>query len=89
MNGEIKPTIQEIIKKQSIILGPDIAISKAKETEGLEVSDDGKVISVSGDELAVLQRLVDNYVSLSGEIVKKAMEPLLSKHLDVEEKSNG
>ena len=82
MDGNIKETIQEVIKKQSIILGPDIAILKAKEVNGLVLDNTGKVISVSGDELNVLQNLIDQYVSLSGEIIRKAMEPLLQKHLD-------
>lgn len=83
MNEEIIQTINEVIKKQIVILGPYIAVLKAKEVPGLEVSDKGEVISISGNHLDVLQNLVDKYVALSGMIVKKAMEPLLQRHLNI------
>ena|SRR3989338_4389370 len=83
MNEDIKNTIAEVVKKQIVILGPDIAILKAREVPGLEVSDSGSVESISGDPLEVLQNLVDKYVSLSGMIVRKAMEPLIQKHLNI------
>jgi len=83
MNEDIKNTIAEVVKKQIVILGPDIAILKAREVPGLEVSDSGSVESISGDSLEVLQNLVDKYVSLSGMIVRKAMEPLIQKHLNI------
>lgn len=83
MANDIRQTIQEVIRKQAVILGPDIAVLKAREVGGLRVSDDGEVLSLAGDHLEILQSLVDNYVSLSGQIVRKAMEPLLKKHLDM------
>lgn len=83
MNEDIKRTIGEVIKKQIIILGPDIAILKAREVLGLEISDNGDVTNISSEPLVVLQNLVDKYVSLSGMIVKKAMEPLIQRHLNI------
>lgn len=87
MNEDIKNTIGEVVKKQIIILGPDIAILKAREVVGLEISDSGDVVAISGDPLIVLQNLVDKYVSLSGMIVRKAMEPLIQKHLNINNSS--
>jgi len=88
MNEDIKNTIGEVVKKQIIILGPDIAILKAREVIGLEILDNGEVANISGDPLFVLQSLVDKYVSLSGMIVRKAMEPLIQKHLDINSSQN-
>ena len=83
-NNDYKTLLTQIIQKQVVILGPDIAISQAKKVEGLTVSDDGTVTDVNeskGQEIT--QNLVNEYVALSGLIVKKAMEPLLSKYPSV------
>jgi len=71
----------EIIQKQAVILGPQIAILKARNVQGITVDDTGRVSAISGaNPQEIVQRLVDEYVSLSGEIVRKAMEPLLGKY---------
>ncbi len=72
--------LTEIIQKQIVVLGPDIALVKARNVAGLEIADDGSVIKISGDPKEALQKLIDEYVSLSGLIVKKTMEPLLQKY---------
>ena len=79
-NVDFRQLLTDIIKKQVVILGPDIALLKARNVKGMTVSDDGSVTAISGDPRAVLQSLVDEYVALSGLIVKKAMEPLLMKY---------
>jgi hypothetical protein len=40
--------INEIIQKQSVILGPQIAVLKAKSVPGITVDSNGKVTDVSG-----------------------------------------
>lgn len=72
--------LTEIIQKQIVVLGPSIALIKAREVEGLTVEDDGKVTGISGNPQVVFQSLINEYVSLSGLIVKKTMEPLLQKY---------
>ncbi|MBU4511853.1 hypothetical protein KKD19_01220 [Patescibacteria group bacterium] len=80
-NGEeYKKILTEIIQKQIIILGPDIAIIKARNVVSLTITDDGTVTAIEGDPRPALQQLIDEYVSLSGLIVKKTMEPLLAKY---------
>lgn len=75
-----KNLLTEIIQKQIVILGPDIALLKARNVPGLVVNDNGEVIEVKGNEQEVVQRLIEEYVNLSGLIVKKTMEPLLEKY---------
>lgn len=75
--------ISEIIAKQSDILGPEIAVLKARSVEGLKLDDSGKVLEIDGDPQAVLQKLVDTYVALSGQIVKIAMGSLFEKYPDI------
>lgn len=75
--------ISEIIKKQSLILGPEIAVLKARSVPGLMVDNDGKVTGVGDNPKETLQRLVDQYVELSGLIVKNALGSIFAKYPDL------
>ena len=75
--------ITEIIKKQSVILGPEIAILKARSVAGLIVEDDGKVTNVGADPKDTLQNLIDQYVELSGQIVKNALSSIFAKYPNI------
>ena len=75
--------ISEIIKKQSVILGPEIAILKARSVPGLMVDNDGKVTGVGDNPKETLQNLVDQYVELSGLIVKNALGSIFAKYPDL------
>lgn len=77
---EYKQIFTEIIKKQIVILGPQIAVLKARSVEGLKVADDGTVTEITSSEKAILQRLIDAYVALSGEIVKNAVSSIFEKY---------
>lgn len=80
---DYKELLAEIIQKQIVILGPAIAVMKARNIPGLKVSDDGTVTGIEGDSRVVVKKLIEEYVALSGLIVKKAMEPLLEKYPSV------
>ena len=75
--------ISEIIKKQSLILGPEIAVLKARSVSGLMVDNDGKVTGVGDNPKETLQNLVDRYVELSGLIVKNALGSIFAKYPDL------
>jgi len=70
----------EIIAKQAIILGPQIAILKARNVANLVINNEGKVIDIKGDFIETLQKLVDEYVDLSGLIVKNALSSIFVKY---------
>lgn len=72
--------MSEIISKQSDILGPDIAILKARNVSELTVGDDGKITDFQGKSGEVLQKLVNEYVELSGLIVKNALGSIFEKY---------
>lgn len=72
--------ITDIIAKQSIILGPQIAILKARNVSNLAVDDTGIVTEIKGDPAIVLQKLIDEYVELSGQIVKNALGSIFAKY---------
>lgn len=79
-NSQYLALINEIINKQSVILGPDIALLKAKNISGLVFSSENKVIDVQGNTEEKLQKLVDQYVELSGLIVKNALGSIFAKY---------
>lgn len=70
----------EIIAKQAVILGPDMAILKARNVPELVIDDQGKVTDIKGNPVEVLQKLIDEYVELSGEIVKNALGSIFAKY---------
>lgn len=82
---QYKAVMSEIIAKQSIILGPDMAIARAKKISGVEIGDNGEVKSIDGDAADALKRLIDTYVELSGQIVKNALGPIFTKYPDIKQ----
>lgn len=78
-----KNLINEIIAKQVLILGPDIVLMKARNVPGLKLDASGKVESLLGDPNTILQNLVNEYVALSGQIVKNILMPVMAKYPDI------
>jgi hypothetical protein len=81
-NTDYKKLLTDVIQKQMIILGPTIALAKARNVKGLTIADDGTVVDIEGQPQELIQGLIDQFVQLSGLIVKKTMEPLLSIYPD-------
>lgn len=79
---DYKKLLTEVIQKQMVILGPGITLTKARNVKGLTVADDGSVTDIQGNPQELIQGLIDQFVQLSGLIVKKTMEPLLSAYPD-------
>ncbi len=80
--------INDILAKQTLILGPDIVMLKARSVNGLNFGSDGKVESIDGDPQEVLQNLINEYVNLSGQIVKNILNPVLEKYPEIKVKIN-
>lgn len=76
---DYKKLLSEIIKRQIVILGPDITLAKARNIKGLRVENDGNVTKIEGNPQELIQKLVEQFVQLSGLIVKKSMEPILNE----------
>lgn len=79
-NNDYKKVLSEVIKKQIVILGPDITFAKARNVPGLVVDSEGNVIDLKEDPQKIMQNLINQFVQLSGLIVQKTMEPLLSNY---------
>jgi hypothetical protein len=72
-----KILLSEVIKKQIAILGPSIALGRARNVKGLTVADDGSITDMEGDPEELTKQLVNQFLDLSGLIIKKMMEPLM------------
>ena len=81
-SSDYKKLLTEVIQKQMVILGPSITLAKARNVKGLTVAEDGTVVNMEGQPQALIQGLIDQFMQLSGLIVKKTMEPLLSAYPD-------
>lgn len=79
-----KSLMTEIIQKQTVILGPQIAILKARNVAMLTINDEGHITDIKGDPKAALQELVNEYVKLSGQIVKNALGSIFTKYPQVQ-----
>jgi hypothetical protein len=79
---DYKKLLTEVIQKQMVILGPGITLTKARNVKGLSVNDSGIVTDIQGPPQELIQGLIDQFVQLSGLIVRKTMEPLLSGYPD-------
>ena len=80
---DYKKLITEIVHKQMDILGPEIAIKRARNVSGIEISEQGDVTAIGADPQAILQKLVNEYVTLSGDIVKNILGPVLAKYPEI------
>jgi len=72
--------LSDLIKKQMVMLGPGVALSKARKVTSLTVSDDGTVRAISGDPQTALNELATEYMSLSGQIAQTTLNSLLEKY---------
>lgn len=84
INEKYIPLLTEVIKKQITILGPDIAVIKARSIGSITVDDDGTVTKIDGDPKKALEGLIDEYVKLSGDIVKMTLSSVFTKYPELE-----
>lgn len=77
---DYKKLFSQLIKKQILVLGPDITLAKVRNVTGLTVDINGDVQKIEGDPQIMLQALINQFVELSGMIVKKTMESILTSY---------
>lgn len=77
---DYKKLITQVIKKQMVVLGPEITLAKARSVKGLKVDEDGSVLEITGAPQEIIQNLVNQFIQLSGLIMQKTMEPILDDY---------
>lgn len=81
--------ISDLIKRQILMLGPNVALGQARRVAGLKVSDDGTVQELVGDPQSVLASVAEQYMALSGAIAQMTLQSVISKYPDVKMPSGG
>jgi hypothetical protein len=79
-----KKMLSDLIRKQMIMLGPNIALDKARKVPNLTLSDEGEVLEMAGDPRVVLKGVANEYMALSGQIAQMTLNTLLEKYPGVE-----
>ncbi len=82
-NSQYQNVLTDLIKKQMVMLGPNVALGQARKVAGITVGDDGTVTAISGDPQAVLSAVAKQYISLSGAIAQMTLDSLIAKYPDV------
>lgn len=77
---EYKSLLSDLVKKQMVMLGPSVALAKARKVSALTVGEDGTVSAIAGDAQAALRQLAQEYMDLSGQIAQTTLESLLEKY---------
>lgn len=77
---QFKPMLTDLIQKQMVILGPNIALDKARKIAGIKIADDGAVLDISGDPQMVLKGVANEYMQLSGQIAQMTLNSLVEKY---------
>ncbi len=80
---EYKKMLTDLIQKQMVVLGPNIALDKARKVAGLTVSEDGSIQGLTGDPQMVLRGVANEYMTLSGQIAQMTLNTLLEKYPEV------
>lgn len=72
--------LTEIIAKEAVVLGKDIAIAKAQSVGGLVLDASGNVINVKGDASQILKELIEEYKNLIGPIAQDILVEIFDKY---------
>lgn len=74
---EYKNLLTEVVRKQIVILGPDITLAKIRKIKGISVDDTGTVTNINLEPQEITKQLTEQFRDLSEEIVKKTMRPIM------------
>ena len=89
---EIKPQylllLSEIVAKGMVIFGPDIALSKAKGINGLVLDNNGNVTDIQGYIADTTKALIDEYMKLSDQSIKNAIDLIFAKYPQIKKPTN-
>ncbi len=80
-----KQFISEFVRQQMTVLGPQIAVSTANRTEGLQVDPRGSVVVIEGDAALVLKDLLSEFSKLTPQLTPYFVEGFFNKFPDIAE----
>lgn len=80
MDNQYQQILTDLIKKQIVMLGPNVSLAQARSVPGLTVSDDGVVTAISGNPQEVLSEVAKKFLSLSGQIAQMTLDSIIAKY---------
>ncbi len=80
-----KQFISEFVRQQITVLGPQIAVSTANRTEGLQVDHRGSVTELQGDPLLVLKGMLNEFNKLMPQLTSYFVQGFFTKYPDIAE----
>lgn len=72
--------LSDLIKKQMIMLGPNVALGTARKVSGITVSEDGTVTDITGEPQVVMEGVANAFMNLSGQIAQMTLKTILEKY---------
>jgi len=84
-NEDYLALLSDLIKKQMVMLGPSVAVSRARKVSALTITDDGSVSAIGGDAQDALRLLASEYMGLSGQIAQTTLTSLLEKYPEIKQ----
>lgn len=88
VEADYQNLFSDLIKKQMVMLGPGVALSKARKVAGLTVDDFGTVTAIAGDPQEALKSLAGEYMALSGQIAQMTLDSLLEKYPGIKKQNS-
>lgn len=82
---DYRQLMSDLVKKQMVMLGPNLVLSKARKVKGITVADDGTVQLLEGDYQLALRELVNAFMNLSGQIAQMTLNTLLLRYPNIKE----
>ncbi len=79
-NKAYRDLLTNVLKKQVILLGPEITLLKARNIKDLKIDDDFNVLNISNPPSETARELINQFLELSGFILEKTMESALAEY---------
>ncbi len=76
---DYKDFLTQYLRKQIVMLGPNVAISASRKIPGLGLNEKGEVVSLSGDAQVILNETLSQFKSLCGNVGQKSLDSLFDK----------
>lgn len=86
--SDYQSLLSDLVKKQMVMLGPSVALAKARKISALTVDDSGQVTAIAGEPQAALKQLASEYMNLSGQIAQTTLESLLEKYPEIKKQTS-